>query len=62
MIMGGNFLDYSVLAPIIPGATEITARSHGIMIVEIGVALTVMSIIVIIYNNLVSSGTYDRGL
>jgi multicomponent Na+:H+ antiporter subunit B len=62
MLLGGNFLDYSVLAQIIPGATEITARSHGIMIVEIGVALTVMSIIVIIYTNLVSSGTYDRGL
>ncbi|KOR32305.1 hypothetical protein TI05_08130 [Achromatium sp. WMS3] len=62
MLLGGNFLDYSVLAAVIPGATKVTAHSHGIMIVEIGVALTVMSIIVIIYNNLVSSGTYDRGL
>jgi len=62
LLLGGNFLDYSTLAKIIPGATTVTARSHGIMMVEIGVALAVMAIIVIIYTNLVSDGTYDNGL
>ncbi len=62
LLLGANFLDYSVLARIIPGATEVTARSHGIMAVEIGVALAVMAIIVIIYTNLVSDGTYENGL
>jgi len=62
LLLGHNFLDYSALARIIPGATAVTARSHGIMMVEIGVALAVMSIIVIIYTNLVSDGTYEKGL
>ena len=62
LLLGANFLDYSALARIIPGATAITARSHGIMAVEIGVALAVMAIIVIIYTNLVSDGTYENGL
>jgi multicomponent Na+:H+ antiporter subunit B len=62
LLLGGNFLDYSVLARIIPGATEVTARSHGILAVEIGVGLTVMAIIVVIYTNLVSDGTYEKGL
>jgi multicomponent Na+:H+ antiporter subunit B len=62
LLLGGNFLDYSVLARIIPGATAVTARSHGILAVEIGVALAVMAIMVVIYTNLVSDGTYEKGL
>lgn len=61
LIFGGNFLDYSVLGVLI-GLDPIPARSMGIMIVEIGVALTVMSTMIIIYNNVASLGAYDEGL
>lgn len=59
--LGLNFLDYSALAEITP-FTPVTARSWGILFVEIGVALTVMSTMVIIYNNVASEGRYDEGL
>ncbi|MBU1003381.1 MAG: Na(+)/H(+) antiporter subunit B [Proteobacteria bacterium] len=61
LAFGGNFLDYSVLGVLL-GLDPIAARSMGIMIVEIGVALTVMSTMIIIYNNVASLGAYDEGL
>jgi len=57
-----NFLDYSALAAILPATDKIMARSHGILGVEIGVAITVMSAMIIIYVNLSSNGKYDSGL
>ena len=36
VFMGGNYLDYVVLDPILPGKGDM-ARSHGILLVEIGV-------------------------
>jgi len=42
LLAGGNFLDYSRLAPIL-GVTIPRARSLGILGVEIGVGLAVMS-------------------
>jgi multicomponent Na+:H+ antiporter subunit B len=61
LIMGANFLDYNALAPIL-GTSEVMARSHGILIVEIGVAFTVMSVMIWIYYNLSSAGKHDEGL
>ena len=61
LVMGANFLDYGKLDAILPGS-EIDARSHGILGVEIGVAFTVGAIIFIIYANLSSKGTLKEGL
>jgi multicomponent Na+:H+ antiporter subunit B len=38
------------------------ARYLGILFVEIGVAVTVMSTMIIIYNNVASMGRYEEGL
>lgn len=62
MFMGGNFLDYSVLAPILPLTDSVMARSHGMLGVEIGVAFTVMSIMLGIYLQLASNGRMDDAL
>lgn len=62
LLLGANFLDYSILHRILPATDEIAARSHAMLGIEIGVALTVMVIIVIIYNNITSNGTYEKGL
>ncbi|MES0447586.1 MAG: Na(+)/H(+) antiporter subunit B, partial [Desulfobacterales bacterium] len=61
MLMGLNFLDYSALATILH-VDPVTARSHGILIVEIGVGIAVMATMVWIYNNVASAGKYDEGL
>ena len=62
LFLGANFLDYSVLSTILPATSPIMARSHGMLGVEIGVAFTVMAIMVIIYVNIASHGKSDRGL
>lgn len=62
LLLGANFLDYSVLSRILPATDEVMARSHGMLGVEIGVAIAVMAIVVSIYLNLVSHGKYDKGL
>lgn len=61
ILFGFNFLDYSALAPLLH-VDPITARSHGILIVEIGVGIAVMCTMIWIYNNLSSGGKYDEGL
>lgn len=61
LVAGANFLDYGELDAILPGS-EIDARSHGILGVEIGVAFTVGAIIFLIYANLSSKGTLEEGL
>ena len=60
-LLGGNFLDYSRLAPLL-GVDRIMARSHGIFIVEIGVGFAVMAVMVSLYYNLSSAGRHDEGL
>jgi multicomponent Na+:H+ antiporter subunit B len=62
ILLGANFLDYSVLESIIPGISSIEAHSFGILCVEIGVAIAVMAIMIAIYANLSSNGHYDKGL
>ena len=62
VLLKKNFLDYSSLAAILPATDMITARSYGILGIEIGVAITVMAVMIAIYINLSSSGTYESGL
>jgi len=61
ILFGMNYLDYSALSNIL-GVDPITARSHGILIVEIGVGIAVMAVMVSIYYNLSSAGKHDEGL
>jgi len=61
LALGFNFLDYGALARILH-VDPVTARSHGILIVEIGVGLAVMATMVWIYSNISSKGKYDEGL
>ena len=61
LFFGGNFLDYGAFGPFF-GAAVPAARSMGILIVEIGVALTVMATLVTIYKLLSSRGTVEEGL
>lgn len=61
MLLAANFLDYSALAAIL-GVDPVTARSHGVLIVEIGVGITVMAVMVWIYYNVSSAGEHEEGL
>jgi len=61
MLLGLNYLDYSALAGLL-GVDPITARSHGILIVELGVGIAVMAVMVTLYYNLASAGRHDEGL
>ena len=62
MFMGGDYLNYGSLNSILPGKEENMARSHGILLVEIGVGITVMFSMIAIHINLASNGRFDRGL
>jgi len=61
MLFGLNYLDYSALAGLF-GVDPVMARSHGILIVEIGVGIAVMAVMVTLYYNLASAGKHDEGL
>jgi multicomponent Na+:H+ antiporter subunit B len=61
LLLGLNFLDYSALSTVLH-VDPVTARSHGILIVEIGVGIAVMTAMIWIYNNVSSKGKYDEGL
>ena len=61
IIMGAAFLNYSSLASLL-GVDPISARSLGILIVEIGVGIAVTAVMVWIYYNLSSAGKQDEGL
>ncbi|MBA3012327.1 MAG: Na(+)/H(+) antiporter subunit B [Proteobacteria bacterium] len=61
MVMGGNFLDYSTLAPLLP-VNPGHIRALGMLGVEIGVGIAVMAVMAIIYINIVSQGRHDEGL
>jgi multicomponent Na+:H+ antiporter subunit B len=54
LLLGADLLDYASLTFL--GAEVATRRGFGILIVEIGVALTVMSAIVLIYLRLADRG------
>jgi len=61
LILGGNFLDYSQLAAILPVGPE-EARGLGILGVEIGVEITVAAIMVSIFLDLASAGEHEGAL
>jgi multicomponent Na+:H+ antiporter subunit B len=61
MFFEKNYLDYSALANIL-GVDPVSARSHGIFVVEVGVGIVVMAVMVILYYILASSGKLDEGL
>ena len=61
MLLGLNYLDYSALASVL-GVDPVTARSHGILIVEIGGGIAVMAVMITLYYNLAPAGKHDEGL
>ena len=61
LFLGSNFLDYSALSKIL-GVNPVMARSHGILLVEIGVGMAVMAAMISLYYNLSSAGKLDEGL
>lgn len=61
MAMGADFLNYGAMAGLLL-SDPIMARSHGILIVEIGVAITVSAVMIWIYYILSSAGKLDEGL
>ena len=61
LLLGANFLNYSQLSKLIHVST-VMARSHGILLIEIGVGLAVAAVMIWIYYNLASSGRHDEGL
>lgn len=61
IFLGAGLLDYSALAAF-PGLDPVSARSYGILIVEIGVGIAVTAVMVWIYYNLASAGKQDEGL
>jgi len=56
-----NYLDYGTLAGIM-GTDPVSARSHAILIIEVGVGIAVMAVMVVLYYNLASAGKHDEGL
>jgi len=60
MLFDKNYLDYSALA--LFGLDPVSVRSHGILVVEIGVGIVVMAVMIILYYSLASSGKLDEGL
>jgi len=61
LVLGGNLLDYSQLADILP-VDPVKARALGMLGVEIGVGVAVMAVMVVIYINIASEGKHDEGL
>jgi len=61
LFFNANFLDYSALAPLL-GTDPVSARSLGILIVEIGVGMAVMAVMIMLYYTLSSAGRHDEGL
>jgi len=60
--VGRNFLDYGALSGLLMTSGEEMARSHSMLGVEIGVAMTVMSIMFAIFANLSTRGRLRGGL
>lgn len=61
LLFNAEYLDYSALAALF-GSGAVMARSHGILIVEIGVGMAVMAVMVMLYYTLSSAGRNDEGL
>lgn len=61
VILGGNFLDYSVLHKILP-VDPVKARYMGMLGVEIGVGIAVMSVMISIFLNIASGGEHEGAM
>jgi len=61
LLRGANFLNYAAWDRIL-GVSPVEAHSHGMLGVEIGVAITVTSIMFSLYLDLSSGGDLDEGL
>lgn len=61
LAFNANYLDYGALA-VLFGTDPVTARSHGILLAEIGVGVAVMATMVVLYYTLASAGKHDEGL
>jgi len=61
LFLGRNFLAYGAWAALL-GISEPEAHSHGMLGVEIGVAITVLCIMFSLYIDLASGGDLDEGL
>jgi multicomponent Na+:H+ antiporter subunit B len=59
LFLGGNFLDYGVLSKILP-VDPVMARYYGIAAIETGVQITVMSIMVSIFLDLLTGGLHEK--
>jgi multicomponent Na+:H+ antiporter subunit B len=57
LLYGGYFLDYEQLP--IPGLEAAELRFWGILIIELGIGITVMTVLVLIYDNMVRGEDYD---
>jgi multicomponent Na+:H+ antiporter subunit B len=53
LLAGGHFLDYAALP--VPGLEGADIRYYGILFIEIGVTMAVMTALVSIYDNLLST-------
>lgn len=61
LLIGAEFLNYTALDSVLPGDGQM-ARSHSILVVEVGVAFTVTAIMFLMYSNLSTRGRLNRGL
>lgn len=62
LMFGRNFLDYGALSKVFMTDGEEMAHSHGMLGIEVGVALTVMTILFAIFANLSTRGRLEGGL
>lgn len=51
LLLGGNFLEYNVLA-----SAQVTGQHLGILVIELGVGITVMSVMLIIFFSFAERG------
>ena len=59
LLLGGNFLDYSVLSTILP-VDPVMARYYSIAVIEIGIQITVLTIMVSIFLDLLTGGLHEK--
>lgn len=57
ILAGGYFLDYEQLP--LPGLSGADLRYWGILIIELGIGLTVMAVLVSIFDNMAQGEDYD---
>ena len=61
LLLGSNFLDYSILSRVLP-TDPIKARYYGMAMIELGVQITVMAIMLSIFLDLVTKGEHEEGM